>query len=611
MGKAYISILCILALISVNINADNKQTEGIIDSLKTELTNTTDDSTKVRIYVRLAFNDRENDLEYLNKGLDIAKRIKNNHGISLCYQNIGAHYLEKRMVAEAMENFHEALKYSEDIPYTRCRLLSTIAGVYLAEENMELAKEYANKALDIAQKNEIADAKAHVLFMLARIAHYEKEYDKAEKYYLTVLDVLDKENKTYINNSEYRSEILFSLGANSQNMRDVLKYYTELYDLWKDDKSHHYFGIANICLADSYITIARSDSLKKEMGWNKTTTTIVEEARNYLMAAKLVFENINDPRNKMVVYQNLAEVDELLGDYKSAHMYNKQYHVLNDSIFSQENKNRLAASEKKNEIDKLTSENERKEEVLQLNRKIYVFIAVLLIFFLIAVYLYYKNRRYKETTLLQQVQQQKDKDTALALLQGQETERQRIARDLHDGLGSLLSSIKYSLQGEQSFDHIKKVNSVLDSSIDELRRISHDLTPIALSRYGLIEAIKEICQSERNSLPNMIFEKDDVVENLNLSYILQINIYRIILEAINNARKYADATNIFIQILSQENNLFITVEDDGVGFELNEEVMSKGIGLKNIRDRVNYLGGKLRIDTKKGEGTSIYIELEI
>ena len=210
-----------------------------------------------------------------------------------------------------------------------------------------------------------------------------------------------------------------------------------------------------------------------------------------------------------------------------------------------------------------------------------------------------------------------DKKLVQTLIENQqivETERSRLAKDLHDGLGGLLSGIKLTLNSvadkipEKNTALFTKASNQLDTAIREMRRVAHNMMPEALLKFGLGEAIQDYCDgfSESNFL-KMKYTQIGSLQMLDKS--TEIVLYRIIQELTNNALKHAAAKNIFIQITNHPKGFTITVEDDGKGFDSKMLQEEKGAGLKNVRSRVEYLKGSFVIDTAQGKGTSIIVEI--
>lgn len=200
-----------------------------------------------------------------------------------------------------------------------------------------------------------------------------------------------------------------------------------------------------------------------------------------------------------------------------------------------------------------------------------------------------------------------------SILKGQEEERSRMAKDLHDGLGGLLSGIKLTLSSmkgnmilqEKDVQLFSKSIGQLDNAITEMRRVAHNLMPEALLKFGLHEAIQDFCDSINES--NTVKVKFVQLGMGTMEKSTEVVLYRIIQELSNNAIKHAAAKNVLIQIDIHEKGITLTVEDDGKGFDVSAAV--KGAGLSNVQSRVDYLKGAIHIHSGIGEGTSVNIEI--
>ena len=199
------------------------------------------------------------------------------------------------------------------------------------------------------------------------------------------------------------------------------------------------------------------------------------------------------------------------------------------------------------------------------------------------------------------------------MIQGQENERSRIAADLHDGLGGLLSSIKSHFNSLNHTDKtaplFQKTNVLIDDACGEVRRISHNMIPRALSLSGLPDALDDLAQSLDKEGIQCTLELHDMEQPLALN--TAVTVYRILQELTTNVVKHAEAQHLLIQLLRSEDVLTIIVEDDGKGFEQATALEKNGIGLRSITSRVSYLQGSITWDTVPGQGTSVMIAIPI
>lgn len=203
-----------------------------------------------------------------------------------------------------------------------------------------------------------------------------------------------------------------------------------------------------------------------------------------------------------------------------------------------------------------------------------------------------------------------------SMIDGQESERERIAQDLHDSLGGLLSTIKLrfdklvheqKITGQESYT---KLYDLIDTACDEVRNISNDLKPGSLEKLGLIEAIRDLLNRYIHEHgPNIIFQYFGFEKPGTIDSNIALNIYRVIQELVNNSIKHADCKEIFVQLSKSSYEMTISVEDDGKGFDA--ETVKRGMGLENIRSRINYLKGEFNIESSDNQGTLFLVQIPI
>lgn len=235
----------------------------------------------------------------------------------------------------------------------------------------------------------------------------------------------------------------------------------------------------------------------------------------------------------------------------------------------------------------------------------------LLIFLFI---IFRKNKKINEQRI-NDIKQKEELSLTKAILDGEERERERIARDLHDGLGGMLAGVKINFSTWSS-SHLNpekdqefyKILGQLDSSVSELRHVARNLMPESLLNFGLETALLDLCEFYNRKNLEIDFQAIDIDKKLPLN--IQLNIYRIVQELLANAIKHAEASNILLQCSQSHENFLITIEDNGKGFDKNIENITKSMGLRNLKNRVNYLKGKMEINSDD-QGTAINIELNI
>lgn len=212
---------------------------------------------------------------------------------------------------------------------------------------------------------------------------------------------------------------------------------------------------------------------------------------------------------------------------------------------------------------------------------------------------------------------QKQNEVKKALLIGEEIERKRVATELHDGIGSLLSTLKLNAESidldekdlnDKEKQAYKNLIELIDKACVELRNISHNMMPAGIEQFGIFQTLETIIKKINNTERiKFSFEQININERFNRD--LELSIYRIILELLNNIIKHSSAKNANIQVIKNDELVNIIVEDDGKGFDVNN--VKYGMGFVNIQSRVEAFGGKLVLDSKPFRGCTIIIEIPI
>lgn len=204
------------------------------------------------------------------------------------------------------------------------------------------------------------------------------------------------------------------------------------------------------------------------------------------------------------------------------------------------------------------------------------------------------------------------KEQTTAIVNAQENERKRIARDLHDSFGQLLSALKINLEmiPDKQNIHLSKALEITENSLREMKNIAQNLMPATLENSGLEAALSELVERLRHTGKFKIYFYVKDVDQNSISKNLQFNVFRIVQEALSNIIKHAEATEINLQLLSDNYKLTIIVEDNGKGFDFKNNA-KEGRGLQNIQARTEWLDGTLNIDSGENIGTTLIIEMPL
>ncbi|WP_332871486.1 sensor histidine kinase [Spirosoma rhododendri] len=239
--------------------------------------------------------------------------------------------------------------------------------------------------------------------------------------------------------------------------------------------------------------------------------------------------------------------------------------------------------------------------------------------FIIVFVAYYQQKQAKQQLALKEIQEQHRLELMAATFRGQEAERQRLAEDLHDSIGTMLSVTKMSLnQLNRQLDdaanrqeQFVKTRDMLDETMTNVRRISRDLVPTVLQRFGLLAALDELADRATTDELRVVLDCPGPVDHLPPA--LQLTFYRIAQELLNNAIRHARAQLITIQLYCVDHEARMSILDDGIGFDFDAIMEDKkaGLGLRNIESRLNVVAGHVTFDVAPGRGSRIHAQVNL
>ncbi|GAB3897140.1 sensor histidine kinase [Spirosoma agri] len=238
--------------------------------------------------------------------------------------------------------------------------------------------------------------------------------------------------------------------------------------------------------------------------------------------------------------------------------------------------------------------------------------------FIIIFVAYYQQKQAKQLLALKELQEQHRRELMAATFRGQEEERRRLAEDLHDGIGTMLSVTKMSLnQLERQIEgdtirmnlQITKTRLMIDETMTNVRRISRDLVPTTLERFGLIAALEELIDRASDHELQVHLNCPEHMDQL--SPAIDLMLYRIAQELVNNAIRHARAHSVTVQLQFDNEAVRLSVLDDGVGFDFDAVTENKlsGLGLRNIESRLSVVDGHATFDVAPGRGSQIHVQI--
>lgn len=504
---------------------------------------------------------------------------------------------------KSFETLFKALKIAEDhnITKSRMEILEDIGHRYASIRNYDKAKNYYYKSLSIGRKNKLINQNSFIyqrLFKVHIMTNSDSAFYYMEKIMKSAKEINDPNELAFSYNNYYSYYITNQKYHLARKYLDSSMYYSE--------KSNN---IRQICTALSnlgYHYLVVEKNYKKGI-------------EQYLKSLAI---NPKDTISQEVgdTYLNLSYGYEMVGDYKNAIDYMNKYFHVNETIYEDNIKRAISDVETKYKIEKIENENKEKQRLLEEkqknNQKIILIFIALFAFSTILFYFFYQNLRLKQKNKFIEFDRQIKQNIINATIDGQEIERKNIATILHDSISALLSSAGLHLSAysannpAEHSEEIQKTRAILKEAHDNVRDLSHELIPPLLAKFGIFHALQDLCEKNSNSI--LQFEYSSYVpQGKRYNEEFEMRVYFIIAELFNNIMKHSKASKAYITLEENGDQLLITIEDDGKGFDTSKELSSDGFGLTQIKSRIKHLKGSITINSKINAGTLIYIKIQI
>lgn len=521
-----------------------------------------DKKNEAEAYLNIAYvlKDRgqyQQAISYQLKALKLCELTGDEKKLAAAYNALGITYKKMRRWDDALVYYvkanNMAIKFND---YSRVSFTyNNIGTIYLEKQDWPKVEEYYDSALKYAMLSEDKRALATVLSNKADLYRAQKKYDNAISTLKNCLEYDKGNNDKYGMYMSY-----FQLARVYSEMKDFVR--------WR-------------IYADSADKIAVDEQLRREridlLSWSAT-------------------------------------VAEWQGDIPSAYAYYRQARSINDSLLTEETSKQVSELQTKYETEKKEQQIALQKSELKSKNYIIAGISGVLLLGGLLSYSYYRRYRLLQHARLQQAILHEQEQATRAVLEAEEKERQRIAGDLHDGVGQLMSAARMNLsliENELNFEDVgkkaafDKALALVDDSCKEVRAVSHNIMPNALLKAGLISAIREFIQKIDQRALEVTLYTDGINDRLPAN--VESVLYRVIQECMNNVIKHSGANKLDITLIKDEDGISITIEDNGKGFDTKIE--SGGIGLKNMQTRIHYLKGNIEWDSAPGKGTVVSIQV--
>jgi len=591
-------------------------------------------------------------LEYYEKSLKIKQEIGDKKGIANTLSNIGNVYNMQKNYAKSLEYFQKALTLSTELDYKQviASTLNNIGDVYKEQGNYSKASEYYTKTLKINQ--ELSD-KQGITYSYNNIGDvYSKKGDNenALVYFTKSLDVAKEIGLKELMKDNYQKISLTY--ASMENYLQAYKYH-QLYSEIKDSiyTEESIKQIADLqaqyetAQKEKEIKLLKKDAEVQTLKYDQNKILMYSLIAVFTLLGILTLFIFNNYRHRQRVKQLNAEI----ALRESEEKYRDLANLLPQMMFEVDNQNRLtfintaglamtgyyvedvmdgmfitdifAHDEKEKLLEnfkEIYNGTESRSQEYSARRKDATVFPVLCYFN------QYtdkdKNQGLRgiaiDITELKQIERR----ILSKVVETEEKERKRVAKDLHDGLGPLLSSIKLYVNELQSGDTdeseknemLKYTNELIDDAVSSTRTIANNLMPGIITDYGLVKALQSFCSKLNIAKSiNISFNADN--DNRRYDMLVEVTLYRVLMELINNAIKHASAKNIDIVFKEIDSMLVILFKDDGIGFDISKTLKDPkiGMGLNNIINRVKSVHGTCEFQSELGKGTNVRIEIDL
>lgn len=657
--SAFLRFICtILPGLYISL-AQSQITPDQLDSLREALSQQQSDTNMVHLYITLGnevgYTDLVAALDYAEKGYALSEDINYERGkarttylLGITYMDLG-NFTQSDSFLEISERQFQILGDQKNLS----KIANARGSRYYMTGDYLLAAHYYKEA---AEKFDLLNDSASALISYQNLVAVLGQINQSEKAVELGKKILERiENTRDTLTLGYTLQGLTNDLIQSQRLDEAGEYIrriTRLAFTTPDQNlaaeifataGSYYFKKQNYLESIRYFEEARkrSEKLGNKMQEANHLNALangnlalgnIRKATESLNAGLQMCEDHALKSTQAKLYLTQSKLFEINGNYKGAYQSLNVYRFLSDSLLNAEVKNQTMqletqyqANKKDREIAHLREvqlqkdyELGRRNTYLSLGGGVIILLGST-IYFLVGFYRNKQEAAKQHHLFLEEKVRTIEKENQIsslhAMINGQEVERTRIARDLHDGLGGLFSTVKMHLSTlprdvppvSQNQLYLKTLELVNDAG-EELRRVAHNMMPNILMKLGLVDALKEFCANIcSGKMLEITFQSFGMERRLDAS--TEITIYRIIQELINNILKHSGASQVLLQINRHNHHLNVTIEDNGPGFDPDKINKNTGVGIESVKNRVALLNGQISFDTRSNIGTTIMIDL--
>lgn len=523
--------------------------------------------------------------------------------LARAYNSIGVCHIKKSDYTHALEYYFKALRIYEqnkDVE-SLCGVLANIGQLYQLKGDLPSAKKFILQSMETGKKWKLIIAYLDAAHTMANIYGMNNEFDSA-----IAIDRMGIAMADSIGSSKLKSSFFNNLGNcyMYSNRPDSARYYfSQCLKLDSANGLHEF-------MADNYLTMGQL-SMKQEQ---------YSQAESFFKRAIHLSDSIHHAQINVHAWNELASLYKKIGNYFAASAAQDSATSVKGRIVNEKTENRIAELREIYEVEK-KEQTIALQQVKLSKQQLIIYGSGLLCAFILLLswFIYRRYKSKKEKELQRKLMHQKEK-AAIEILHAEEQERRRIAAELHDGVGQVMLAAWINLKSMETqlsamnpdeLHSFNKAVAMVGEGCKEVREVSHSMMPGALLNNGLEGALKNLVQQVDPSAIELRLHTEGMQQKM--SNMHETVLYRVIQELLNNALKHSGATELDISIHQSNEAVSLLVEDNGKGFNLitTPDAKSNGLGMQNIKKRIEFLNGTCEWDSSPGNGTvvSIFIPL--
>jgi two-component system, NarL family, sensor kinase len=554
------------------------------------------------VYYFINRSNPDSGLVITEKNINALKRKGRNDSLMAQYQSASGYTLmELNRQKEALEHFYTALKIADIIgdQKAKARALHQIGWAYMELNQSQKAIQYFKNSLQVFIDHQMAFLYPSTFTNLASCYGAIGKFDSAHYYGKQGVELAHKQN-----NYPVEANGWFILGTaymEQKNYEEALKCFLKGKPI-REKTGDYFFIVSDMAvIAELYALMGKTDE------GIKISNEAMQIAEGQKLTAKFP-----------MIYKSMALNYEMAGDFSAAASIYKKMNQLKDSIYTNASSEALAEMQTKYETEK--KERTIQEQEFNLKKKNYLIATIsglLVLGLLLAYFIHTRNKLKQKAAMTEALFKQEQKATE-AVIKAEEKERQRIAKDLHDGVGQMMSAAKMNLSAivnELNFKNheqqisFERILNLVDDSCREVRSVSHQMMPNLLLKSGLGKAVADFIDKIDRKVLKVNLHTEGLNERLDEN--TEIVLYRVLQESVNNVIKHSGATHLDLSILKDQEGISATIEDNGKGFSIAGLSEDSGMGLKNMKARVEYVKGSIEFHSSPGNGTLVAIHIPL